>query len=529
MATPVVDYILNYTQIHCFSEQLWQGNLYPRWCMEANLGHGSPALLFYFPLPYYIAAIFHPFGFDLNVVYLLSNGLANITAFITCFLWLQTIVTAKRAAFCAFVLLWLPYHMEVETARRSYAELWCLSLLPLVFLYIRQIIVSSLPAWPKLALAVAVCFLCHAPATIIGLMGAGLYALILCRGNYRGLAYAAGAVALGFLATLFHWAAAKFFSGSLSDTLGGVNEWRKIWLNQYMDVSELDSNIGSLYVFFIVTMPMVFAAAVWAWFRRKRIDNACVYNEFNAWLGIMVFAFLLIFSISDPVWAVIEKLSQVKTPWRMQSLIMFGTVYLLAIAAQWLLAAPHKKREGNAIVAAVFFMFLGLSYVQSVDPREEEGYRRFVAARYILPYFAPRWVDESYITDKPKFLADFADTETRARLPHGKASVTQWNYDGIVIATENAKSGTLQIDQFYFPLWHATLDGEPLTIRPEAEKGRILADIPAGRHDIRFYISVSEALPPAYRYTWLLSLAAFLGIIYGFYRGLTSPRGRVSS
>src|SRR5689334_7905096 len=54
------DLILYITQTKCFSEQLLSGILYPRWCMEANLGMGSPIPIFYFPLPFYLSSLFYP-------------------------------------------------------------------------------------------------------------------------------------------------------------------------------------------------------------------------------------------------------------------------------------------------------------------------------------------------------------------------------------------------------------------------------------------------------------------------------------
>lgn len=41
-----------------FSEQLLQGELYPRWLTRMNGGFGSPTFFFYPPLPYYLTALF---------------------------------------------------------------------------------------------------------------------------------------------------------------------------------------------------------------------------------------------------------------------------------------------------------------------------------------------------------------------------------------------------------------------------------------------------------------------------------------
>src|SRR5262245_9130339 len=44
-----------------FSEQLWSGDLYPRWLSDLNAGLGSPAFYYYPPFPYYLSSLFKPF------------------------------------------------------------------------------------------------------------------------------------------------------------------------------------------------------------------------------------------------------------------------------------------------------------------------------------------------------------------------------------------------------------------------------------------------------------------------------------
>src|SRR5450759_2999174 len=48
---------LNLVWLRNFTVQLSQGELYPRWLIEMNLGTGSPVFYFYAPFPFYVAAI----------------------------------------------------------------------------------------------------------------------------------------------------------------------------------------------------------------------------------------------------------------------------------------------------------------------------------------------------------------------------------------------------------------------------------------------------------------------------------------
>src|SRR5215813_7003657 len=44
-----------------FSEQLWDGDLYPRWLMGMNNGLGSPVFFFYPPLLFFVTSLLRPF------------------------------------------------------------------------------------------------------------------------------------------------------------------------------------------------------------------------------------------------------------------------------------------------------------------------------------------------------------------------------------------------------------------------------------------------------------------------------------
>lgn len=57
------DFFFHVMFSHHFTEQLWQGDLYPRWMQQMNAGFGSPIFFFYAPLPYYITSLLGAFPF----------------------------------------------------------------------------------------------------------------------------------------------------------------------------------------------------------------------------------------------------------------------------------------------------------------------------------------------------------------------------------------------------------------------------------------------------------------------------------
>ena len=82
-----------------FSDQLWAGNLYPRWLLDMNSGLGSPTFYFYGPVSYYITSLFflvlpfHGYGW-LQVG--LSAALASVGSGLAAYVWLRQHSSASR-------------------------------------------------------------------------------------------------------------------------------------------------------------------------------------------------------------------------------------------------------------------------------------------------------------------------------------------------------------------------------------------------------------------------------------------------
>src|SRR5258705_9377068 len=74
-----------------FYENLSQGVVIPRWAPNLNWGYGHPILEFLYPLPSYVASLFHYLNFSLvdsvKIVFALGMTLSGVGMF----LWLSEI------------------------------------------------------------------------------------------------------------------------------------------------------------------------------------------------------------------------------------------------------------------------------------------------------------------------------------------------------------------------------------------------------------------------------------------------------
>jgi hypothetical protein len=116
-----------------FAEQLWSGELYPRWLMDMNSGLGSPTFFFYGSIPFYVSSLLQTVVSqgDLGWPAIgLSASLALVASAFAAFAWLRQVVeeTALWPApwpTCSCRITW-----NDHLVRFAFAECWALVWLP---------------------------------------------------------------------------------------------------------------------------------------------------------------------------------------------------------------------------------------------------------------------------------------------------------------------------------------------------------------------------------------------------------------
>ena len=151
----------------CFAQQLWSGELYPRWLLGMNGGLGSPDFFVYGPLPYYVAAAFrlltHGPGHE-SAELGVSLWLALVISGVAAYIWLKDLVGGVWApAIGALIYMAVPYRIKTDMYTRiALPELWALAWLPLLMYFtsraVRQRTRSALTGF---AIAYALLLLTH--------------------------------------------------------------------------------------------------------------------------------------------------------------------------------------------------------------------------------------------------------------------------------------------------------------------------------------------------------------------------------
>lgn len=519
---PGGDVLTHYAQIECFARQVWEGHLYPRWCIEANAGLGGSDFLSYFPLPYYATALFYPLKPLIGVegIYLCGLFVTSAAAFITCTLWLSDVAGRKIALAGAFLLLWLPYRSELLFYRSAYPELCELALLPLLFLWLRRAASGRTAGWPALAVIVALALFTHVPTAIICMAAGSLY-LVLLKPSWRTLLKWPVGLALGLAIAAIYAVPAETFLFALNPE--GLLRMSHEWPSEFFTLANFQHQ-GFTALADMMSIAVLFALAAVVLMRQRSIGDDFTRRETVAWCIIAVVFLFLLFSVSAPIWNVVKAVAGVAaTPWRVQMVLMFALIYLFSIYGRWLMTPKAATfARGNYALLMGFLMLLSL-FVTTM--RTENRALLTVMENVHLMGLGrtnqTRWTDPSH-GSPDALLAESKkmDKEPRVNMVKGAgtAEIRQWDDDGIVIEAHLKEKSLLRVRQFYFPIWHATIDGTPAQLVPQENSGRMLLPVPAGSHRIALYTSLDESLPRAWPLAEIISLAGALITLLGFLR-----------
>ncbi|MDP3998142.1 MAG: 6-pyruvoyl-tetrahydropterin synthase-related protein [bacterium] len=92
-----------------FYQSLSEGNLIPRWAANLNWGYGHPILMFLYPLPSYLASLFHFLGLSFVDSVKLVFGVTYVLSGLTMYLWIRELLGEKAGFISGIFYMFAPY------------------------------------------------------------------------------------------------------------------------------------------------------------------------------------------------------------------------------------------------------------------------------------------------------------------------------------------------------------------------------------------------------------------------------------
>ncbi|MEP7014738.1 MAG: 6-pyruvoyl-tetrahydropterin synthase-related protein [Verrucomicrobiota bacterium] len=536
-----------------FDAAVRAGNYFPAWSPDFYFGYGSPLFQFYSPLFYYLCEIPVLLGFDIPTAFKITQLLVLLGSGLTMYHLAAGHVSRWAACFGAVLYMIAPYRLVDLFVRHASAEHTAFLWLPLLTWgterFVTQRSRSGLAAG---ILASAGLVLTHNVMALIGLpfcVAAGWW-LGKRSLDWRVFLRAGCPAFFGIALTAFFWWPAlsgRAFTHAEDSLTGGYYDYRQhfVGVGKFVDLSwgfgQSAAKHGEAMPL-QVGLPNLICAlgALSLLFTRGRTRWGVVG------VAITVIALCLCLSISQPVWAALPLLKYVQFPWRFLGVAVFGTS-ICGAAVMDRLRAIYPRLELPIFLAGLItvmcayfpyystarFMAAGRDQGMLIQATPDQVEAMAVTGallplgRIVMPATI-RTADERGTSQDDFLPADVQEKPTAPasqfiRLSAGE--VRHWErpaynrYRATVVLPE---AGRVELAQFWFPGWTASVDGKRTATRRSGAIATVCCNVPAGEHVVEFQYTAL----PQHRAGMMVSLLSLVSAATLLIRFQTIPQFR---
>jgi uncharacterized membrane protein (UPF0136 family) len=497
-----------------FYDSITSGHVAPGWLAESNYGFGDARFRFYPPGLYYLlAALKSATGWYWASA--LAFTLLSVLGGLGTYFWVRASHAVKVAMWAGVIYTIAPYHLNELYQASLLSEYAACSVLPFLFAFVERVCRRRRTAdIAGLAASYALLVLTHLPLTVIGSLSLGVYALFLLRRDRRwvSLMNLALGVIVGLAASSFFWTTMLAELPWIKGNSANQNLYYNYRANFLFSPSAL-TNRNTWYANLLALALLASVLPAFILIKKKARGSST-----RAVAALTVISFLMATEISRPLWLVIPKLSEVQFPWRWLSIASLGGSVLLAVSLpKWkeLLrkgVRPLHLIPALGIILSLVFVATQVIWDSEYLPRHEfDSLLKDIRGSASFKDWMPIWAGDGIEAYGPSALV-----AAGAR----KISVAEWQPEHRQFTIEPGPSGEARVRTFYYPLWTASADGQPLSTRP-APDGALMIAIPAEVTTI----SLDFREPPRIQIVRFVSLAGWLVILALSVHGLRKVRG----
>jgi hypothetical protein len=512
-----------------FSEQLWAGELYPRWLMDMNGGLGSPALFYYPPVNYYLTSLFKPFnqenfgwqqlGWSATIALSASGAAA--------YAWLKRATNSRKAAFGGAVLyMAMPYHLAIDLyLRAALSEFWAFVWMPIILYFVHDATNRRLVAFIGISVSYALLIGTHPPATLMfSLIPLG-YSYAVAEKDRRpsALALTAGAMVVAVCLCAIYLLPALF-------------------MQRFVAIPEMVTDYRPHFLFTNLELFGLETIVPWAvWTTAGLAACAFLMTRFSTqgeltrrlnrlWVGVAAASLLMMLPLSGPIWWLLPPLHRLQFPWR------FSMILSVAASALAASAIASLKRPINLGVKIIipFAYLLVMSWVPMTQQLARNAYPRFhfieehtaftelrLNQRRDAPEYGPIWTRRFAEPTFDALLQSAGRTGDRSQRVKivegtGETVLDHWKPRDIGLRVKSANGVTLHIGQFYYVGWTGKLNEEenPIAVRPSHDIGLLRIEVPRGEHRVRLLLEQSWPEAVGQFVSFLSAIVAVIAVAY---------------
>lgn len=443
-----------------FYQNLLDGNLVPRWGANLNWGYGHPILEFLYPLPSYIASVFHFLSFSLVDSVKIVFGLGMVISLLSMYLWLAQFLSKYAALFGAILYTYAPYRFVETYVRGDIGENLAFAFIPLVLFFLYKSYKKSDYKYTLLGgISLALLILSH---NAISLMFVpfiflyGIFLLYLSKNNRKYLINFISIFLLGFLVSIFFW---------LPALLEGKYTLRNIvtkgaYITSFTTIAKLiygPWSYGGSGLFTVQLGPFSWLAVLFSpvliFIQKKNNDKNFIFSIFL--LIYTLFAVFLMLPVSNFIWSKSILLQNFQFPWRFLAI----TVFASAVIGALVLDNVFKKIKISVLTVSILvilfissFYLNAKGYLQKPESFFTGIYKSTTDTGESSPIWSIRFMEKT-----PPAHLEVIDGD--GKIKELTRTSTYHKYQINVNKPTLLKENTL-----YFPGWEILANGKPLNV-----------------------------------------------------------------
>ncbi len=518
-----------------------EGILYPRWLSLSNGGYGSPTMIFYSPLFYWITGVVNLFIPSLIVSLKITTFAGFLLSGLAMYLFLRSFCghSASIAGGIAYQLL--PYHLIRFYVHVTLAETFAYVWIPLIFYFLyKGCIEDTLPHWLGLAFSYAGLVLTHLVSAYIFTFVIVSFALFLAiRGKGPRLF-------LKFtLASIFGLAfSAAYFIPMVTERRFVHIKWIELipaynYIHNFLFLPE--NSLKEFYTalaLIVILLAFLVIISLRIFYYRSRAYGI-MPGSFPFFFSLVLsFSLFISTPLSWPIWRLTPGLSTIQFPWRWLMVSTFAASVLVALTFDAFSIADIKRDVYVRVSMALFCTIIAVNlYISSVYIVTAE-YVKEGDMKWILTdggdviEYRPVWLshktkDFSRLSPPqgilpPPFVQPSQKTEEFLRGKEdpvifrdgkGTVDVVSWRSQSRSFKVNASIPSILRVSTFYYPGWTALLNGKEISIDIEKDSGAMLLNVPSGKNEVLLEFR-DTPLRRASKWISIISvIVAFIGIV----------------
>lgn len=460
-----------------FYKTLASGEFYPRWSQGLNNGFGLPLFNFVYPLPNYVAAIFHTIGYSFIDSFKYSLIMATLLGAIG-FYYFAKYFTGKLAATVGAILyVFTPYRFVDIYVRGSIGELWSLAFIPLLLWSLAVLIKEKKLIYFCLsALFFTLLIFSHNILAVLFSPFLITYIVLLILQNKKkkiSSCLAFGSVLLGLGSSSLFWLPAlleKRFTRGLEvyDYKTSFTDLASLlfpsWGTGFAGevANGMSTQIGS------VNLLIIFMSLIVVLLRFSKQNKLYLFSL--VWIFLVI---LLMLPLSVPVWEAVPLFSFVQFPWRYLSLL----ILLCSLAAAFLIAVSRFKKI-SAIILVAFAVFTTIHYTKPAYYHDRDDSHYLTRANFTQGTNSPGNAFNTLWIDRP-----LKKKDRLIEVISGKGNVSELEVapERYFFRVDAAAPLKVLVNTAYFPGWRAYSPGNSLSIE-RSNEGLMQISLPEGEY-----------------------------------------------